>query len=619
MPFVPWDNPLQLIDLDECAAERLNNRDENLNAFSIYERLNHDSAIQILSESIRDTSACSMLKLSRDRGTILSTYNPVGSGLCKNQSVQSWETRVLSQCGFRQWIEHFQSELTEWLHQWEVDKKQKEEEERQRKAAELAAMEAELEAQESDMNSADHIFIMPDSLKKQDLEKKLASSKVELTKKKSSRKSLKGSAKSSRSSSKTKISNKKSSRSSSKLSKKSSNEKNLEIYENDKENESRFPLYQAYDLGTILSVSGNERKIFTSDGGRIRIKTVGYVNHGDNLSIIIENDDSLLHVYQQNPRETTKTKLDEGIEKPELDDDVKSVTSVKSIPDADEIPSATFSSIFCAFSDGVKASFSLNGPRGRDKNYDTESFLEERKFGHKMAGTASPTPSRETNTSSAKGKSASKGKGKGKNASDTSVTSEPITPIEDDKVQDIDFGIQQVYISTPDGLNIRFGKCQDDKLMVKISKPEVSELIRVITHDSVIVINDEDSYKTMNYMTGDMESVENQQSYKISQSGERANGENLLHYVSTDPITKNKIMVRSDGYVCVTGAENNEKIHQFPDGTRATNSRNETRIENPEYPLVLFENKGEKCLVILSNGAVIQGIPLESFTILTRY
>lgn len=48
----------------------------------------------------------------------------------------------------------------------------------------------------------------------------------------------------------------------------------------------------------LLSASGNERKILTADGGSIRIKQVGFVNQGDNLSICIENDDSLLHVYQ---------------------------------------------------------------------------------------------------------------------------------------------------------------------------------------------------------------------------------------------------------------------------------------------------------------------------------
>ena len=147
-----------------------------------------------------------------------------------------------------------------------------------RKEAERAAAEADAEQSQSDLNSADHVFIMPDSLKKQDLEKKASDKK--LAKKKSSRKSLKGSAKSSRSSSKTKIKGK-SSRSSSKLSRKSSSDKNLENSDTEQAKEEKDTrIYKAYDLGSILSASGNERKIFTSDGGRIRIKTVGFVNQG---------------------------------------------------------------------------------------------------------------------------------------------------------------------------------------------------------------------------------------------------------------------------------------------------------------------------------------------------
>ena len=87
------------------------------------------------------------------------------------------------------------------------------------------------------------------------------------------------------------------------------------------------------------------------------------------------------------------------------------------------------------------------------------TLVKNIKFGHKLCGSASPTPSRETNNSSAKGKASKGGKGgaKGKNASDMSVTSEPITPTEDEKM-DPELAIQQVYISTPAGLNIRFGK-----------------------------------------------------------------------------------------------------------------------------------------------------------------
>ena len=107
-------------------------------------------------------------------------------------------------------------------------------------------------------------------------------------------------------------------------------------------------------------------------------------------------------------------KLDEPADE---NDEVKSVAST-TLPEPEQIPSSTFSSVFCSFSDGIKASFSTNGPCGRPKNWDTESILEENKFGHKLA-TASPTPSRDTAGSSAKG-SGKKTKGKNK-GSDVSV------------------------------------------------------------------------------------------------------------------------------------------------------------------------------------------------------
>ena len=81
----------------------------------------------------------------------------------------------------------------------------------------------------------------------------------------------------------------------------------------------------------------------------------------------------------------------------------------------EEIPLATFSSVYCSFSDGIKASYSYNGPSGKPKNWETESIQQERKYGHKLAA-VSPTPSRETNTSA-------KSKGKKGKKSDTSVTS----------------------------------------------------------------------------------------------------------------------------------------------------------------------------------------------------
>ena len=86
--------------------------------------------------------------------------------------------------------------------------------------------------------------------------------------------------------------------------------------------------------------------------------------------------------------------------------------------DDEEIPLARFSSVYYSFSDGIKASYSLNGPSGKPKNWEAETILEERKYGHKLLA-VSPTPLRETNTSA-------KSKGKRGKKSDTSVTSAPM-------------------------------------------------------------------------------------------------------------------------------------------------------------------------------------------------
>ena len=96
------------------------------------------------------------------------------------------------------------------------------------------------------------------------------------------------------------------------------------------------------------------------------------------------------------------------------------------------------------------------------------------------------------------------------------------------------------------------------------------------------------------------------------------NGTSYLQYQGTDPITKNSMTIRSDGLIRVNRLDEGKlnevdqvdraetNICQFPDGTRVTRNNAETRIENPLYPLVIFEEDGKKALVILSNGSVIQ-------------
>jgi len=194
------------------------------------------------------------MKLARDKGSLVTTYSPLGDGVNANQNVYSWQDKALTYCGFRQWIEHFQNELGDWLEQREIERKQKEEEEK-RKAEELKKQEQiKQEEMNQDEQPGENIFIMPDSLKKSDLENTRMATESALKQKKSSRKGLQSnSAKGSRSSSKTKV-KKSTSRSSSRsgVSRKGSSEKKLRGKENENPQEEQINQQPSYQ-GKILT------------------------------------------------------------------------------------------------------------------------------------------------------------------------------------------------------------------------------------------------------------------------------------------------------------------------------------------------------------------------------
>ena len=77
-----------------------------------------------------------------------------------------------------------------------------------------------------------------------------------------------------------------------------------------------------------------------------------------------------------------------------------------------------------------------------------------------------------------------------------------------------------------------------------------------------------------------------------------------MSYTASDPITGHQLLVRSDGYMRVERTD--EMIHQFPDGTRVTISQSETRVEHPSYPMIVYEENGAKCLVVMANGALVR-------------
>ena len=184
----------------------------------------------------------SVLKLNRNAATVLAVYDPVGTGVNAAQNVDSWNCQgqvqnfifcqnfqnfgpklALTVCGFRQWVEHFQSGLSEWLEKWEIERLRKEKEAREAALAaarevkgvtvdlcflqirpfglkslefEKYPSEAANETNESTTElipNPESVFIMPDSLKQQEQNKSASEKDVKVAKKKSSssRKALK--------------------------------------------------------------------------------------------------------------------------------------------------------------------------------------------------------------------------------------------------------------------------------------------------------------------------------------------------------------------------------------------------------------------------------------------
>ena len=41
------------------------------------------------------------MKLARDKGSLVTTYSPLGDGVNANQNVYSWQDKALTYCGFR--------------------------------------------------------------------------------------------------------------------------------------------------------------------------------------------------------------------------------------------------------------------------------------------------------------------------------------------------------------------------------------------------------------------------------------------------------------------------------------------------------------------------------------
>ena len=622
--MIPWDQPEQLTAIDAAAKARI----PDLSDWSVYERLNELSAIQEINGATRNAAAVELLPLNRENAAIVLCHDPLGQGSNANQNLTSWSETVISDLGFRQWMEHIQPSLSDWLRQWELEQTRLELLRQQEETARIEATRVSSGMLNQEPTVDDTSFVLPGSLKALAIESAKAASESDLKRKKSSRKSLTKSGKNSRSSSRTnsKTKVKKASRSSSRNSN-ASKDKNDKVSENDPQTvRDTFPQYSGYSLdNTLLVASGTERRIYTGDGGNVRIKQSGFLNQGDNMSICIDHGGNSLHYFQSRPREVTGTSI---TVKPsesntaldiETSSDPRPKTSESSLSLSEplEVPSAAFASVSAVFSDGLSVSYSSAGALGRPSNFDAEILMEDRKYGHGVAST-SPTPSRDTATPKGRAKSP---KGKKKEKSDVSLHTEPskeeseVNSSEQSMFEET--SIQQLYISTPDGIAFRFG-VKNEELFVRLYLPDMDESCRLVQSDAVIHVYESGEYEKYNFDgsidTGKVAENDEFVTCHITQNGEctrtLVNGsttstdETIMSYTGTDPTNGDTMTVRADGFTTVK--RETEQIYQFPDATRVTRSDNDIQIEKPGVPCVLFEDEARKCLVILANGTLIQ-------------
>ena len=96
---VPWDNPIQFIDSVDKVETGV-----NLNNWSVYERLNEQTALQELNSATRESAAVELLKLNREDGTIVVCHDPLGEEANSGQNFTCWNETVISDLGFRQVI-----------------------------------------------------------------------------------------------------------------------------------------------------------------------------------------------------------------------------------------------------------------------------------------------------------------------------------------------------------------------------------------------------------------------------------------------------------------------------------------------------------------------------------
>jgi hypothetical protein len=424
-------------------------------------------------------------------------------------------------------------------------------------------------------------YVIPGSLKAQAREKALEASAPKLDKKKSSRKSLK---KDSRPESK-----KKSSRSSSKASVGRATPK-----PDIKKDDDPFPQYKSYNLKeSIFAANGQQRRIFTSDGGYVSVKQSGFSDVATDLSIKIRQKCNTITYYQQRPRDIRNWNAGDQKRPASASSNSTQISSTSSSL-AELIPPATFASISAVLNDGMSMSYSVCGDGGRPKHIDVEDKVEDRRFRYKLIDEESAA--REA-AKSPKGKKAS-AKPKNEKSEDViDATPEPVEEPEPDEK------LQQLYISTPDGTHYRFG-INKGQIFVRLLRDHDKEFERLVQFEGIHRKLKSGEEEHLHNDGGVTYINEQSKEMVIKRDGTSDGHKKILSYTCSDPTTNDRMFVRSDGLTIVK--RQYDEIIQYPDGTRVTKSESDVQVEKPGWPCILFEEHAAKCMVVMANGTYIQ-------------
>ncbi|XP_050391323.1 sperm-associated antigen 17 isoform X2 [Patella vulgata] len=551
--------------IEDSMMEVVDAQKRTLDEWCYAEHFDAKVLLQILNEASYILPFTNTYYNKRDHSMMLILHSPYNAEL---QNHVDWHTELHSNMGFRNYMEYVKESIDEWLKekQAEYDAKMLSQEVEKLQADDDAAAKAaerqkllespkktsrggrskspkspRSNSQEKSPTESSNKFIRAGSLKAQQEEadrikaeedekqKQLQQKRSKSPQKKDEKEEKEKKRPGSRGSAKSKTSQKDIEPQTESLP--------LELHE-----EEKYWPFKGYDVGNnLVHVSGIVTSLFPSDGGQIRIERTEFVQGTTSINSTVLKDGHVFAVHILNPIEDeceSDTEEDENgsnkvegeekkdlpeksefekLEKEELKDlEVKEKKVIKS----------SFGSVTATLNDGMTLAVSQFGPTGEateGKKYEPEPYIPP---------VTSPSPtSQPASPGKTKKGSGDKGKEKGAPTPEPPQIQTEDPDIDEDKKDDdkvIKQSFQELYLTCPDGLNVRYflesslgikpNSEMDRRLVVKQSYPfktkgiqpceskrkkyMLTEASRVITSDGTIVKNMVDGTVEVLYADG---------------------------------------------------------------------------------------------------------------------